>query len=172
MRIGELKVGESKRTGVFREPTPEAVAEARSLLAVARHGALATLAPEDGHPMVTRIGIAVLPDGMPVTLVSELAGHTPALRADPRCAVMVGEPGKGDPLAHPRLTLKCRAEAIERGSAAHGAAREVYLAAHRKARLYVDFTDFLFVRLVPEGASYVAGFGAAYRLAGADLLAG
>src|SRR5690606_6950665 len=146
-----------------RPVTPEVLAEARALLASARHGALGGLSTEDGAPMVTRIGLAVTEGGVPVTLISTLAGHTPALRHDPRCAVMVGEPGKGDPLAHPRLTLSCKAEFLERGSHAEAPVRAAYLASHPKARLYVDFADFVFVRLTPVSASYVAGFGAAYR---------
>jgi len=165
-------VSAEERTGVFRELTPEVAADARALLATVGHGALATLEHEDGYPMVTRIGLAMMPDGMPTTLVSELSGHTAALRADPRCAVMVGDPGKGDPLAHPRLTLTCRAAEVARGSDLHAAAREAYLARHPKAKLYDDFADFLFMRLLPERGSYVAGFGAAYRLGPADIAGG
>ena len=159
----------SEKPPVLRELTPEVAGEARALLAASRHGALATLGA-DGHPQVSRIGIATLANGLPVTLVSELAAHTAALRADPRCAVMVGEPGKGDPLAHPRLSLTCRAEAVAADDRELDSIRETYLAAHPKAKLYAGFSDFLFIRLVPMGASYVAGFGAAYRMTPSDLL--
>ena len=162
-------MGDNKRTEVFRELTPEALAEARAVLRAAGHAALATLSPEDGHPQVSRIGIAVMADGVPVTLVSDLAAHTPALRADPRCSLMAGDPGKGDPLAHPRVMLKCRANAIERGTPHEAEARAAYLAAHPKAKLYADFADFHFIRLAPESGSYNAGFGKAYRLTAKDL---
>ena len=47
--------------------------------------------------------------------------------------------------------------------------REGWLARHPKARLYVDFADFAFVRLRPEGAHLNGGFGRAYRLEPSDL---
>ena len=165
-------MNDNERTEVFRDLTPQALTEATALLRAATHAALATLAPEDGHPMVSRIGIAVMTDGVPVTLVSDLATHTPALRADARCSIMVGEPGKGDPLAHPRVMLRCRAEPIDPRSAVQAAARAAYLGSHAKAKLYVDFADFHFIRLVPEGGVFNAGFGQAYRLTPSDLAGG
>lgn len=165
-------MADNKRTEVFRELTPEACAEAKALLGSNRHAALAALSPEEGHPMVSRIGLAVMADGCPVTLISELAGHTPALRADPRCSLLVGEPGKGDPLAHPRVMLKCRAEPVIKGTPTEATARAAYLAVHPKAKLYVDFADFGLVRLVPESGTFNAGFGQAYRLTASDVLSG
>lgn len=165
-------MNDNERTEVFRDLTPQALAEATALLRAATHAALATLAQEDGHPMVSRIGIAVMTDGVPVTLVSDLAAHTPALRADARCSLMVGEPGKGDPLAHPRVMLKCRAEPVDPRSALQVAARTAYLGSHPKAKLYADFADFHFFRLVPVGGTFNAGFGKAYRLTAGDLFTG
>jgi heme iron utilization protein len=150
----------------IRETTPEALAEARVLLAKARHGALATLDPADGHPMASRVALAQLDDGTPFVLVSGLSAHSAALRANPRCSLLVGEVGKGDPLAYPRLTLKCRAEALPRSAELHA----TFLAAHPKAELYIDLADFSFFRLLPEAVSYVAGFGRAYRFSGAQML--
>lgn len=167
-----LKVNDNERTEVFRDLTPQALDEAKALLRAATHAALSTLAPEDGHPMVSRIGLAVMGHGVPVTLVSDLAAHTAALRADARCSLLVGEPGKGDPLAHPRVMLMCRAEPIDQRTAAQAAARAAYLASHPKAKLYVDFADFHFIRLVPEGGTFNAGFGQAYRLRAGDLVTG
>jgi putative heme iron utilization protein len=154
----------------IRPADAEARALARELLARARHGALAVLDPADGAPVVTRIALALGPDGVPVTLVSDLSAHTAALRADPRASVLVGEPpARGDPLAHPRLTLAVRADFVPRESPAHAPVRAHYLKARPKARLYADFADFGFVRLVPQGAFLNAGFGRAFRLTPADL---
>jgi putative heme iron utilization protein len=150
----------------LRETTPEALAETRDLLAKARHGALATLDPADGHPMVSRVSLALLADGTPFVLVSDLSLHSGALRADSRCSLLVGDVGKGDPLAHPRVTLKCRAEDLPRGAGL----RQRFLASHPKAELYIDLADFSFFRLQPQTVSYVAGFGRAYRFSGARLL--
>ena len=153
----------------LRETTPEAIAEARQLIAAAPYGALATLSPEDGYPIATRIGLAML-ERMPLTLISALSAHTIALRADPRCSLLVGEVGKGDPLAHARVTLKCRAREVRPDDARRAAARTAYLSRHPKAALYVDFADFTFVVLAPESALYNAGFGRAYAIDGAALL--
>ena len=109
-------------------------------------------------------------DGAPVILVSALSGHTPALLADSRCSLLVGEPGKGDPLAHPRISIACRAAKLERGTAAQQRAERRFLARHPKAKLYAGFADFAFFRLDPERASLNGGFGKAFALTRADLL--
>jgi hypothetical protein len=150
----------------IRETTPEALAEARALLAKATHGALATLDPGDGHPMASRVAFAPLSDGTPFVLISDLSAHSAALKADPRCSLLVGEVGRGDPLAYARLTLKCRAEPLPRSPDL----RARFLATHPKAELYIDLGDFSFLRLLPEAVSYVAGFGRAYRFSGAEML--
>jgi len=150
---------------VLRETTPEVIAEARQLLDGATHGALGTIAPADGWPQVTRVGLAMF-EGRPLLLISGLAAHTAALRADARCTLMVGEAGKGDPLAHPRLMIRARAVEILRSDVRHAAARAAYLAAQPKAQLYVDLPDFAFMQLVPESISYNAGFGRAYAIEG------
>ena len=142
---------------------------ARGLLRTARHGALATLDPTDDHPLATRIGLAGDMDGAPVFLTSTLSAHTQALLADLRCSVLVGEPGKGDPLAHPRLTVTGRAERIAQSDARERLKRR-YLARHPKAELYVDFPDFSFWRLEVRRASLNGGFGRAYAMTPADVL--
>jgi putative heme iron utilization protein len=151
--------------GVLRDVTPEVVAEVRAMIGTARYGALATLAPNDGWPVATRVGLAVH-EGSPLILISALAAHTAALRADPRCSLLIGEvPDKGDPLAFARVTLKCRAVEVARGDAV----RAAYLQAQPKAELYLDLPDFTFMRLLVESASYNAGFGRAYAIGGEAL---
>lgn len=152
------------------ELTDEAVALARQLLRTARHGVIATLEPETGRPVATRVGLATDADGAPLILVSALAAHTPALRADPRCSLLVGEPGKGDPLAHPRLTLHCDAREIARGSADEERIAGRYLAHNPKAALYAGLGDFRYFRLEPLRGSLNAGFGRAYALAARHML--
>ena len=76
----------------------------------------------------------------------------------------MGEPGRGDPLAHPRLTLAARAEPADKA-----ALREALLARHPKAALYFDFADFALLRLAPSGAFLNGGFGKAFRLSPEDL---
>ena len=153
----------------FRPPDDDARALARRLLAGAPHAALAVLEPGGGHPLASRVAVALDAGGAPLLLLSSLSGHTVALAADARCSLLVGEPGAGDPLAHPRLTVVGRAARLERPSDAHAHARERWLERHPKAALYVDFGDFAFWRLEPERALLNGGFGRAYRLAATDL---
>lgn len=154
----------------IRDTDDEARALGRSLLATARFGALGVRAPDSGAPQVTRIAVAQAPDGQPLTLISALSSHTVALRADPVCSLLLGEPGpKGDPLTHPRITLACRADFTEHGTADYARLRDHYLRTHPKAQLYIDFTDFAFATLRVEGAALNGGFGKAYALTPADL---
>ncbi|SDJ98850.1 HugZ family protein [Aliiruegeria lutimaris] len=160
----------TKKTDPIRPTDDAARAMAQDLLAQARFAALGVLEPGSGAPFVSRIAIGQAPNGTPLTLVSSLSQHTGALRANPACSVMVGEPAaKGDPLTHPRLTLQCRARFVERQSPEHGILRASWLASHPKAKLYVDFGDFCFAMLEVERAFLNGGFGKAYQLSPQDL---
>lgn len=163
-------MAEDTRPEVIRPTDDEARHLSRRLVRLARYGALGVLDPADGMPFVSRVGLASEMNGTPVMLVSRLSQHTGAVLADPRCSLLVGEPGKGDPLAHPRLTIVARAQRIDPADPAHAAVRRRYLLRHPKAQLYVDFADFAFFRIVPERASLNGGFGKAYHLTAADLL--
>jgi heme iron utilization protein len=159
-----------ERRNVIRETDAEAVRLARTLLRSARYGALAALEPSSGDPLASRVAVATDLDGTPLILVSALSEHTGAILADPRCSLLLGEPGNGDPLAHPRISLRCRAERLERGTPAQLRAERRYLNRHPKARLYAGFGDFAFFRLAVERASLNGGFGKAYHLARPDLV--
>lgn len=158
------------KTSPIRPTDDEARTLARTLLETAAFGALGVRDPETGAPMVTRIAVATAPDGVPLTLISDLSQHTRALRADPVCSLLVGEPGpKGDPLTHPRLTLQARAVFTDRSGGDHAGLRDHYLAQQPKAKLYIDFGDFSLVRLEPTGALLNGGFGKAFVLTPEDL---
>ena len=161
---------EMEKRDVILETTADAVRLAKTLLRTARSGTIATIAPDTGWPIATRVGVSTDFDGAPVILISGLAAHTKALRADPRCSLLLGNPGKGDPLAHPRVTLACEAREIERDSAAHKLVEARYLAHQRKAELYAGLGDFRYFRLEPQSASLNGGFGRAYDLSRGDIL--
>lgn len=148
-------------------PDPDLPALAKRLLRATRAATLATLAP-DGSPFASLTAVATLPDGSPILLLSRLAQHTGHLDADPRCSVLLAEPGRGDPLAHPRLTVMGRAEPLE--GDARTEARRRFLARNPKAELYADFPDFAFRRLVPEGAHLNGGFGLAARFTADEIM--
>ena len=146
-------------------------AQARALLADARFGALAFVDAETGTPGISRIAVGLDAAGGPVTLISSLSTHYAGLRAEPVAALMVGEPGpKGDPLTHPRLMIRVEAQFLGRSDPDHAALRDLWLATHPKAKLYVDFGDFGFVRLRPVSALLNGGFGRAVRLGPDDLM--
>ncbi|MBX9458504.1 MAG: pyridoxamine 5'-phosphate oxidase family protein [Rhizobium sp.] len=152
-------------------PTDEAALQlARRLIGEARYGALSVLEPETDHPFASRVLVGTDTDGVPVILASTLATHTKALLADPRCALLLGEPGRGDPLAWPRITVLCDAERIEHDSESDSRTRSRFLRRHPKAKLYASFRDFAFFRLVPKSASLNGGFGRAYIISGDELL--
>ena len=155
---------------VIRPTDSEAVRLAKTLIRSARFGALAVLDPAIGAPMASRVGVATDIDGTPLILVSMLAAHTGALLADPRCSLLLGEPGKGDPLAHPRITLACIARRLDPGSDERGRAERRYLNRNPKAKLNAGLGDFHFFRLETQAASLNGGFVKAYQLSSADIL--
>jgi putative heme iron utilization protein len=157
---------------VIRQTDEEAIRLAKTLIRAARFGALAVIEPGTGAPLASRVGVATDIDGAPLILISMLSAHTAALIADPRCSLLLGEPGKGDPLAHPRISLACRAQRLERGSADQVRAERRYLNRNPKAKLYAGLGDFSFFRLEPERASLNGGFGKAYLLDRDDFISG
>lgn len=160
-----------KPESVLQTVDAQALALAGKLVREARFAALATLEPDSAHPLVTRVALAGTPEGPPLLLLSGLAAHTQALLADSRCSLLCGEPGGGEPLTYPRITLIGHAQRIERKSPQHPALRQRYLERHPKAALYVDFGDFGFWLVDCERASLNAGFGRAYALSRAQIAA-
>jgi putative heme iron utilization protein len=142
----------------------DAVGEAKRLLRSIRAGALAT-AFADGSPFASLVNVATAPDGSPILLLSRLALHTGCLERDPRCSLLLAQTGRGDPLAHPRLTLLARARRDP-----DPGLRGRFLRRHPKSALYADFPDFSFWRLDVTGAHLNGGFGKAAALAPEQLL--
>ncbi|MGB3314564.1 MAG: pyridoxamine 5-phosphate oxidase [Albidovulum sp.] len=154
----------------LRETDAEARAIATGLIATARIAAPGVVEPETGAPFVSQIAFGLAPDGAPITLISDLALHTQVLRQDPRASLLIAAPKpRGDPMAHPRLTLRVRAHFIPDDAPERPALREDWLAQHPKSRLYVGFADFHLVRFEILTAHLNAGFGKAYALDRNDL---
>jgi hypothetical protein len=157
-----------KKVDVLQPVDDAAKRLGKTLVRTARYGALATLDPLDGSPAVSRVNLATAMDGSPIFLISRLSSHCTNLMADGRCSLLVGEPGKGDPLAYPRMTLIGTATQISTGPE-QAYIRDRYLRRHPKSALYVDFSDFSFWRFGTSRASLNGGFGRAYSLTSADL---
>ena len=162
----------STKDSILQPVDDKARALARRLVRTARFGALAVLEPGSGHPHASRVAVAPDIDGVPAMLLSSLSPHTTALDADPRCTLLLGEPGRGDPLAHPRISVIGLAQRLLRDSEADARVRGRFLARHPKAGLYAGFGDFGFFRLEPQRAVLVGGFGRAFELGPDDLLGG
>jgi putative heme iron utilization protein len=142
----------------------DALGEAKRLLRTLRAGALASLA-ESGHPFASLVNVATDYDGCPLLLLSRLAAHTTNLERDQRCSLLLSEGGKGDPLAHPRLTVLGGAE---RSQDEHVRGR--FLRRHPKSKLYAGFADFSFWRIKVERAHLNGGFARAADFPGDAVL--
>ncbi len=161
----------SQRTDPLQPVDARARSLASRLLRTADTGSLATVAEEDGHPFASLVTTATDFDGSPVLLLSMLSSHTRALLRDPRCSLLVGQPGKGDPLAHPRLTAVACGRRIDPADGAHTWLRSRFLARHPAAIRYADFADFDFFRLEILRARLNGGFANAFAMQAADVLA-
>jgi putative heme iron utilization protein len=143
----------------------------RALIAEATHATLGTL-DGMGAPFASLVALARDEAMRPLIITSHLSSHTGHLEADPRVSLLIAAIGKGDPLAHPRLTLTGRAEAARPGDTAYDAIRELYLAQNPKAQLYVDLPGFWFWRITPAKVFLNGGFGKAWNGDWRDALEG
>lgn len=159
----------------FRRPS--SAEQARTLVAAQTTGALATLTA-DGEPWASLVSFALTDDGGPVVCVSSLAEHGRNLAADGRASLLVHPPAVAgeDPLDAGRVTLAGTARQPSGDGARH--ARDVLLAAHPGAALYVDWADFTVWALKVERVRWVGGFArmdwvdaATYAAAAADPVA-
>ncbi len=147
---------------------PKAVA--RALLRATRAGTLATIDRNTGHPFASLVNVATDSDGAPLILVSRLSTHTANLEADGRAALLLASGGKGDPLAHPRLTVIGSFVQVQREDRDEARLRRRFLARHPKSELYAGFADFSFWRLDAISAHLNGGFARAADLKAADVL--
>jgi putative heme iron utilization protein len=143
---------------------------AKGLLRTVRAGSLATLDRNTGHPFASLVNVATDVDGSPLILVSRLSTHTANLEQDGRASVLMAATGKGDPLAHPRLTLSGRFFRIARDDRNEPRIRRRFLARHPKSELYAGFGDFAFWRLDAVSAHLNGGFARAADLIAADVM--
>jgi heme iron utilization protein len=143
---------------------------AKSLLRVIRSGPLATLDRNSGHPFASLVNFATDVDGALLILVSRLATHTANLENDGRASLLLAETGKGDALAHPRLTVLGTMAPVDRDAVDAPRIRRRFLARHPKSELYADFGDFAFWRMAVVSAHLNGGFARAADLTAAELL--
>jgi putative heme iron utilization protein len=147
---------------------PRAVA--KTLLRATRAGTLATLDRNTGHPFASLVNVATDTDGSPLILVSRLATHTANLEVEGRASLLLAETGKGDALAHPRLTVLGSFAPVLREDAEEPRIRRRFLTRHPKSELYAGFVDFAFWRMDVVSAHLNGGFARAADLTAAELL--
>jgi putative heme iron utilization protein len=148
----------------------DAVAVAKALLRTTRAGALATIDRNTGHPFGSLVNVATDIDGSPLVLISRLSTHTANLEKDRRASLLLASAGRGDPLAHPRLTVLGDFAPVAREDPTEARLRRRFLARHPKSELYAGFADFSFWRLAAVSAHLNAGFARAADLKAADLI--
>lgn len=139
---------------------------AKHLLRSTRAGTLATIDRNTGHPFASLTNIATDIDGSPIILASRLATHTANLERDGRASVLLAAGGKGDPLAHPRLTVL--GTFVRRDDEPRLSRR--FLARHPKAELYAGFADFSFWRMSVVSGHLNGGFARAADLTDQEVL--
>src|SRR5215813_9913210 len=146
------------------------IAVAKQLLRGTRAGALATIDRNTGHPFSSLVNVATDADGSPLILVSRLSTHTANIEVDPRASVLLASTGKGDPLAHPRLTVLGTFAEVKRDAPDAPRVRRRFLSRHPKSRLYAGFGDFSFWRLHVASAHLNGGFARAADLRAHDIM--
>ena len=173
-RVPEHARTETARTlaatpGIGGEPTD--AERGRTLLAVARTAALATVSVDGGFPFGSLVAYAVDDVGRPLLCLSDLAEHSRNLAADRRASLMASETtstatGAVDPLALARVTVL--GTVVELRDDLRAAALHTYRERHPDA-FYAAFGDFRLYRLDVSSVRYVGGFGRMSWVSADDL---
>lgn len=143
----------------------------RTLLASRRTAALGTV-DALGAAFVSMVPFAIDPGSANLVIhVSALAAHSQNLQARPQASLMVAD-GEvaGEPVhALARVSIEVVAIWAEPQSPLAAQCRAAYLARFPEAAPMTTLGDFRFVRLSPQSARQVAGFGAARSLSADEL---
>jgi heme iron utilization protein len=144
--------------------------EARTLVAAARSGALASLS-EDGTPWASIVAFGATGAGEPVLVVSTMAEHGRNLSRAPRCSIAIAEPvpEDEDPLDRARITLAGHVIVPEGEEA--DAALESHSRRYPFARGYATYADFTTYVLRVERVRWVGGFARMSTVEAADYAA-
>jgi putative heme iron utilization protein len=160
---------EKDKKNPINETDAEALHLTSDLLLSAKYMALGVSEIETGVPLVSRVSGVWTPETGLFFVASDLSVHSKCLKENSMCSVMIGEPGKGDGLAHPRITLIGHSQRLPNDYTSRTDLRAAFLKVHPKAELYIDFADFGFYPLHAERALLNGGFGKAYHLNKSDL---
>jgi putative heme iron utilization protein len=143
----------------------------RALLASRRTAALGTV-DASGAAFVSLVPFAIDPASASLVIhISALAAHSQNLQTMPQASLMVAEGEVAGEAVHAlaRVSIEVLATWAEPGSALAAQCRAAYLARFPEAEPMTALGDFRFVRLSPQSARQVAGFGAARSLNTVEL---
>ena len=142
----------------------------RDLLQAQQVAALGTL--HKGHPFVSMVPFAALPDGTGLVIhVSLLATHTKDMTSNPNVSLLVmAQPTPHvPPQAIPRVTIQGQATQCAEPSQVHAEAKAAYLARFPQSAEMFSFADFSLFVIQPMSARFVGGFAQAASLSPALL---
>lgn len=159
----------TKKIDPINKTDDQALELVQKLVVENRYAALAVNEPESNIPLVSRIAFAYCANQGLFFAASDLSLHSKCLLLRDDCSLLIGEAGKGDGLAHPRVTIVGKVSRMSNDWTGRAQCREAFLARHPKAELYIDFADFGFYPLAVERAFLNGGFGKAYHLTKEDL---
>lgn len=137
-------------------PEPSLAERARTLVSLARIGALATHSRKcPGFPFGSVMPYAADALGRPVVFISSMAMHTQNLHQDPRASLLITQPdSSGDPLGSARVTLVGTAAEVPADEV-----RDLYLARYEQSRYWQQYSDFAYRRLEVSDVYFIGGFG-------------
>ncbi|CAN1124927.1 hypothetical protein LINPERHAP2_LOCUS2626 [Linum perenne] len=138
------------------------VEEIRTVLSHSVRGMLSTFSQKyDGYPSGSMLDFASDVDGSILLAVSSLSVHSKDLSANPKCSLLVAR----EPEDRNDLVITVHGDAIPVSKQDTAAARTAYLVKHPNA-FWVDFGDFLFLRIEPKVVRYVSGVATALLQSG------
>lgn len=136
-------------------PTPTHAEKSRTMLQRLNKGVLCTMHQELQYPYGSTVNLGSDEAGRPFTFVSTMAEHTANLLNSSKCSIVVTETqGSGDQLAQARMTVVGDMARVEKTEAL----KAEFLRVHPEA-FYVDFEDFLCMRMTVTAVRYIGGFG-------------
>jgi putative heme iron utilization protein len=143
----------------------------RDLLLAQEVATLGTL--HQGEPFVSMVPYALLADGALAIHVSRLASHTRDMEQHPEVSVLVLAQRSPEVPAQAlaRVTLQGEARPCAADAPRHAEARAAYLARFPDSEFMFGFSDFSLFLVQPRAVRFVAGFGQAGSLTGADYAA-
>lgn len=147
---------------------PSAAEQARTFMALAKHGVLATVDSSSGFPLTSVVEFAADARGLPIFAVSTLSPHTADLSSSGRVSFTVTSPTFAS-LADGRFMLQGTVRPVQ--DAEKPPLRELFLKKH-PGSFYVDFGDFKwFILDNVRALRFNGGFAAAGKMTPDEYLA-